>query len=356
MKWFCLLVLALGFVPVSLRARETNGAAAGYKQSKGPFEIGTVENEWLDQKRSRKVPVKTYFPKSGAGPFPVIIFSHGLGGTREGYEYLGRHWASHGYVSVHVQHIGSDSAVWSEGRLDQLMRNMEKAAASMENITNRPLDVSFAINQMEKLNREDSALKDRLDLSRVGVAGHSFGAFTTMAIAGEVFVAPGGRQITFTDPRVKAAIPMSTPVNRSWPGLNTGFEHINIPCLHMTGTRDASPIGRTLPEDRRVPYDLSKGADKFLVTFQGGDHMIFSGRGRMRGDEKDELFQKYIRESSTAFWDGYLKGDRAAKKWLVDGGFKAVLGTDGEFEEKIASNQSSSSSTARARQESHDSK
>ena len=38
----------------------------------------------------------------------MIVFSHGLGGTRDGYEYLGRHWASYGYVSVHLQHKGSD--------------------------------------------------------------------------------------------------------------------------------------------------------------------------------------------------------------------------------------------------------
>src|SRR5882672_6583070 len=69
---------------------------------------------WHDAKRDRDVPAKIYFPKSGNGPFPVIIFSHGLGGSREGYEYLGQYWASHGYVSVHLQHAGSDDAIWRE--------------------------------------------------------------------------------------------------------------------------------------------------------------------------------------------------------------------------------------------------
>jgi len=66
---------------------------------------------WHDANRDRDVPVKIYSPKSGNGPFPVIIFSHGLVGSREGYEYLGRHWASRGYVSVHLQHYGSDDDV-----------------------------------------------------------------------------------------------------------------------------------------------------------------------------------------------------------------------------------------------------
>jgi predicted dienelactone hydrolase len=333
-RLICLVLTCSVFFPAS-RAGETNAAAPAYKETQGPFEVQTVSYDWLDQKRDRNVPVKIYFPKSGAGPFPVIIFSHGLGGSREGYEYLGRHWASYGYVSVHVQHIGSDSAVWSQGRLDQMMQNLEKAAANLENITNRPLDVSFAIDQIEKMNREGPTLKARLDLNRIGVAGHSFGAFTTLAVAGEVFIAPGGREATFTDARVKAAIPMSAPVNRNWPGLNSGFNHINVPCFHMTGTLDSSPIGRTAPEDRRVPYDLSKGADKLLVIFEGGDHMVFSGRGRMRGGEKDDLFQRYILLGSTAFWDAYLKGDQTAKAWVTGDGFKTALGKDGRFEERL---------------------
>ena len=51
----------------------------------------------------------------------------------------------------------------------------------------------------------------------------------------------------------------------------------------MTGTKDSSPIGETTPEERRVPFDHTNGADQFLITFKDGDHMIFSGRGRMRG-------------------------------------------------------------------------
>src|ERR1700722_20103770 len=81
-----------------------------YKKIAGPREVEELKLEWKDAKRERAVPVKVYLPK-GEGPFPVVIFSHGLGGSRDGYEYLGRHWASHGYVGVHLQHLGSDSSV-----------------------------------------------------------------------------------------------------------------------------------------------------------------------------------------------------------------------------------------------------
>jgi predicted dienelactone hydrolase len=185
-------------------------AASEYKRAAGPLSVETARYDWLDSKRDRKVPVKIYYPK-GDGPFPVIIFSHGLGGSREGYEYLGRYWASYGYVSVHLQHLGSDDAVWRDAAPGERMQRMRDATLNLENAINRPKDVSFAIDQLEKMNQENGPFKGRLDLKRIGVAGHSFGAFTTLAIAGQKF---GGaqRNIPFADPRVKAAIAMSAPV------------------------------------------------------------------------------------------------------------------------------------------------
>jgi hypothetical protein len=71
------------------------------------------------------------------------------------------------------------------------------------------------------------------------------------------------------------------------------------------------------------------------VTFKDGDHMVFSGRGGMRGAEKDALSQNYIRMSSVAFWDAYLNEDAKAKKWLAGDGFEHSLGSDGTFEKKL---------------------
>ncbi|MSR64957.1 MAG: acetylhydrolase [Verrucomicrobiae bacterium] len=328
----------LGLLVVSLLILSGRRVAAHtettFKQP-GPFPVEVTKQEWQDGKRDRQVPVTIYSPKTGAGPFPVIIFSHGLGGTRDGYEYLGRHWASHGYVSVHLQHIGSDDSVWRRAESTDRMTSMRRAAANPTNSLNRPLDVSFAIDQIEKLNRESDVLKGRLDLKNVGVAGHSFGAYTTLAVAGEVFVGPLVDGKTFRDPRVKAAIPMSSPVPRDKSQLDKVFGSIRIPCLHMTGTKDTSVINETQPADRRIPYDHIQLADQYLITFKDGDHMIFSGRGRLTGGEKDARFQEFIRASSTAFWDAYLKGDAKAKAWLAEGGFEKALGQDGVFEKKL---------------------
>jgi predicted dienelactone hydrolase len=77
-------------------------AALAYEPSGSEHEVAIARFDWRDSARDRDVPVKIYYPKDLGGPVPVVIFSHGLGGSREGYEYLGRHWAGCGFVSVHV--------------------------------------------------------------------------------------------------------------------------------------------------------------------------------------------------------------------------------------------------------------
>jgi dienelactone hydrolase len=311
---------------------------SGYKPTKGTNEVGTVKLDWQDKKRDRAVPVKIYFPKQTTKPVPVIIFSHGLGGSRDGYEYLGNDWASRGYVSVHVQHLGSDSAVWRGGANGALQEAMKPNAAS-----NRVIDVYFAISELEKMNKEPGPLKGKLDLDHIGVAGHSYGAWTTLVVGGEAIIRDDGTKLNNPnykpDPRIKAIIPMSAPVPTK-SHLDEVFGSIQLPCFHMTGTLDDSPIRDTKAADRRIPYDHMTGkvADEYLLTFNGGDHMVFSGRLSQRSSraEKDHIFQEYIKDGSTAFWDAYLKNNKAAKEWLSGGEFKKQLGDQGTFEEKLA--------------------
>lgn len=287
--------------------------------------------EWRDASRDRVVPVKIYYPQSGSGPFPVILFSHGLGGTREGYEYLGQCWASHGYVSVHLQHEGSDDAVWKDAGFGQRMSAMQRAAGRPRNAIDRAKDVSFALDQLTQLNATNATWRGKLDLTRVGVAGHSFGAYTTLASAGANYsaLAVGG-----ADARIRAAIPMSAPVPANKKRLDEAYAGVKIPCLHMTGTEDNSPIGETKATERRLPFDHCRNSDQFLITFTGGDHAIFGGRERKLGGAKDAEFQRLISQSSLAFWDAYLRADANAKVWLTTK-FKDALGKEGVFELKL---------------------
>lgn len=189
--------------------------------------VAFVRYEWHDVARDRDVPVKIYYPATGSGPFPIIIFSHGLGGSREGYEYLGRYWAGCGYVSVHMQHLGSDDGVWKNaGGYAAAMEAMRKSVADISNAINRAGDVSFTIDQVLKLNTAaDSPLRGKLDTAEIGMSGHSFGGWTTTAVAGEDF---GPGKPSLDEPRIKAAVAMSASV----PPLTErehAFEKVTIP-------------------------------------------------------------------------------------------------------------------------------
>ncbi|HMJ90678.1 MAG TPA: hypothetical protein VK530_12735 [Candidatus Acidoferrum sp.] len=317
------LAFALLIIAVVVRA-ETNWSASG------SLDVDTLDVEWRDAARDRQIPAGIYYPRNATGACPMIVFSHGLGGTRSNYEYLGRHWASHGFVSVHVQHHGSDDAVWrGSSRPQEAMRN---ATLDPINARNRPLDVSFALDELTKMNQGGGNLKGKLDMARVGVAGHSFGAWTVLAIAGQGDSRAARRT---ADQRVKAGIAMSAPVPKD--SARRDYEHIRIPILHLTGTADESPIGGTSAKDRRIPFDAITNAPQFLVTLIGGDHMVFSGRKAAgRNASRDAGMRDIICASTTAFWNAFLREDARAKAWLVEGGFEKTLAGKGVFEKKPA--------------------
>jgi len=310
-------------VLVFLGALVLPAMGVGYQPAPGTYAVDSVRYDWHDAARNRDVPVKIYYPKSGSGPFPVIIFSHGLGGSREGYAYLGQDWAAHGYVCVHLQHLGSDQGIFKNGGLLHVDETLRKAIADPQNSINRALDVSFAIDQVEKLNRDNSLLKNHLDLSRLGMAGHSFGAATTLLVTGEQM-----RLVTekYADPRIKAGIAMSPPMFD-----DLRFDGIHVPVFVMTGTEDA---GFTRTADRRTAFDKITSPGTCLVVFNGADHMTFSGHLRPGEKAKDDKFHPLILSATEAFWDAHLRGDAGAKVWLEQGGFTSRMQEDGKFELK----------------------
>jgi len=82
-----------------------------------------------DEARDRDIPVRVYLP-AGNRPAPVVLFSHGLGGSRAGSTFLGKHWAARGYVAVFLQHPGSDDSVWKDQRSRDRIRALKQAAST----------------------------------------------------------------------------------------------------------------------------------------------------------------------------------------------------------------------------------
>ena len=89
-------------------------AAASSTALSAAASITTGRTEWFDPARNRTVPVLIRLPPQ-PGPAPLVLLSHGLGGSRDGLAYLGESLAAAGYVAVHLQHHGSDIGVWQGG-------------------------------------------------------------------------------------------------------------------------------------------------------------------------------------------------------------------------------------------------
>jgi predicted dienelactone hydrolase len=309
---------------------KTIGSAASYD----PLQISTDEIETQlftveDVSRSREIPIRVYFPKK-TEPAPVIVFSHGLGGSRDNAVYVCKHWAARGFVAVVAQHPGSDESVWKGQRPLEILSKM-KAAANGENFTLRVKDIPAVIDQLEKWNQETQhPLHNRLNLERIGMTGHSFGAITTQAVSGQSFL---GRQ-QFTDDRIKAALPMSPSAPRAG-SSDQSFGKVAIPWLLMTGTKDTSIINDTTVENRLSVYPALPEGGKYELVLHEGAHSAFSERA-LPGDrgKRNPNHHRAILAISTAFWEAYLNQDSAARNWLDGDAVRGVLEADDRWQRK----------------------
>lgn len=293
--------------------------------------VVTLDLPVRDSVRHREIPVRIYLPP-GTASVPVILFSHGLGGSREGSTYLGHHWAARGYLVVYLQHPGSDAAVWQDlpaaARLAALTR-----AANLENFVLRVQDVRAVLDQLEAWNRQPGhPLSGRLDLKHIGMSGHSFGAVTTEAVSGERFLLSGQR---YTDPRIRAAIAFSPSAPREGLDPAAAFGSVTIPWMLMTGTRDVSPIGETDAASRLLVFPALPAGGKYQVVLDGAEHSAFTD-GALPADQgrRNPNHHRVILALSTAFWDSWLRGDAAARRWLDGDGPRSVMETKDGWERK----------------------
>lgn len=278
-------------------------------------------------KRGRVIPVLVYLPESR--PAPVILFSHGLGGSRHGYAYLARYWAERGYLVIAMQHPGSDDGVWRNPPKGSTPRQSMEDAASAQNLFFRLQDVHSLLDNLERWNADPGhPLYQRMDLQRVGLGGHSFGAVTTQAVAGQALPMFGNRE---NDPRIRAALVLSP----SWPAGNLAepFAKVSLPWMLMTGTRDGFPFDDRSPATRREVYKALPPGHKYELVFAGGDHMLFSGSDR-GGKTLDDPRLAVIQTFSTFFWDAWLKNDGEAQAWLEGSAPRALLAPDDEWRKK----------------------
>lgn len=313
-----------------------------------PRKVLIVRDQLVDTSRdNRPVKIKAYYPvmdddlKGRSAPvhlrqktsLPVVLWSHGLGGSVDGASFLSRFLASHGYIIVHVQHHGTDSTLWEgkEGHpWDIIRQQIIPRSASL----NRFADIPFVLDQLPAWLDTHPEVKELADLSTIGMSGHSFGSLTTQVTAGMMFPDERGRLKRNKENRFKAGILYSPgPIaHLSMDDPRDIYGSIDLPLFHMTGTDDSSPVEDWDYTKRLVVYENTDKAEKHLLVIKDGDHMIFNGsRGKLGQNPNREKHENIIKIAALAYWDMALKEDVTARQWLTNGGFSSYLGEEGTF-------------------------
>ena len=231
-------------------------------------------------------------------PLPIILFSHGSGGTPNQSTFYTAHLASYGFVVVAPPHPGNtltDCNPWP----------CADPQALIDAFVNRPPDITFALESMLRLNDDPKSMfHNAIDGSRAGMSGHSFGGLVTLQLA------------TGTPGPFLAALAMAPPLG---PGLPLPRGSMDIPLLLMGGGKDtACPLPYI-----QTYYDSLNGSEpRFLVDFPRGGHLAYTGVclpnfGSCGADEIDqEKAHRLINFYATAFFKTYVAGETGYTAFL----------------------------------------
>jgi predicted dienelactone hydrolase len=245
------------------------------------------------------------------GRWPLIVFSHGSGGTRVGYVYLTEFLASHGFIVMAADHIGNSRYTIVNNQVVRSGGPRSQASAA-----DRPKDVSFLIDSMTTLSgASGNRFSGKVDLDRIGGAGMSFGGSTTMRVLEQ-------------DTRVKAAVMLA-------PGGGTPTRaNFTTPIFMMIGTEDGTIQARGNASNRQY-YEQSKGP-RYMMEIKDGGHFSFTsvdqynanygngiGKGkRITVPDQDVTFlpmdlqHKMINAYALAFFGRYLRGETGYQAFL----------------------------------------
>ncbi|MEO0456927.1 MAG: alpha/beta fold hydrolase [Cyanobacteria bacterium P01_A01_bin.114] len=293
------------------------------------------------------LPTDLYLPEGQN--LPLVVISHGLGGNRATLAYLAEHLASHGFAVVVVEHEGSN-----EAQLGELLSGQAREAVEPTEMVRRPTSIQALLDDLETASQQDPALLNRINFQQVGVLGQSFGAYTTLALAGatidldqlEESCPPRVAQLNLSlllqclvpslpdplpplqDQRVQAAIAIN-PFNSAIFGPE-GLANITVPTMFVSGTADT--VTPALAEQIR-PFSWLDAPERYLLLMEGATHFstIFDPEAveavsvpeRAIGPSP-ELAQRYVKALSLAFFKTHLAGDETYRQYL-DPSYAAVL-------------------------------
>jgi predicted dienelactone hydrolase len=218
-------------------------------ESQDTFVVPLLDTQW------KQMAVRDAAPLPGT--YPLIIFSHHSGGHRRSATFLCTHLSSHGYVVAALDHseVVAPELARKEGESAE-----QKASRWEAVIASRVPDARFLIDLL--LNDTAPDLGVTLDASRLGIVGHSFGAWTALATPDD-------------EPRIRAVVALAPGgTSRPRPGIlpvKLAFRWgRDVPVLYLVAENDVClPLDGMYETFERTP------ASKRMVILRRADHMHF---------------------------------------------------------------------------------
>jgi dienelactone hydrolase len=222
------------------------------------------------QGREADLQVKVTAPRQG-DHLPVIVFSHGNAWSMDGYEPLVDRWAAAGFVVVQPTHL--DSRRHAIGFDDPRFQTIWRV---------RIADLHTVLDHLEAVVGE-AGLSDRVDLSRVALVGHSWGAQTVGALLGaRVLDAGGSADEGFSREGITAGVLIAatgtgdslTPFAQEHLSfMKPDYSTVTTRALVIAGDKDQSKMSTRGPDWFLDAYDLSP-APKSLMVVPDGEHTL----------------------------------------------------------------------------------
>ena len=351
----------------------------------GPWSYRQAALKLWDEQRDRPLVAQLYLPEAAVAAkqsskksdaiavagtnaqpaldsIPLMVMSHGLAANRHSRSFLAKHLASHGIAVAMVQHSGSDS-----DHFHGLLQGEVEDIASSQSFIDRPQDISFLLNELDLLTQASSVgigatgfshsewEDDRwmlanypLQLEQVAVFGHSFGAYTALALAGaeinfaqlredceaeamllelslvlqcQARLLESQPMPTLKDGRV-VALMLADPMSRSIFGPEE-LQKVKLPVVWTGGERD-----------RFTPFSLSQlpsfqwlgSEDKYLAISEATRHVYLQPQNHQTGADSHlmervaphpQAVQDYTNALGLAFTRTYLNRDRRYQAYLA---------------------------------------
>jgi predicted dienelactone hydrolase len=248
--------------------------------------------------------------------YPIVFMRPGASALTADYTTLAEDLASHGYVVAGIDApYRSMITVFPDGSViaraprnnPELVSGAQQVQLATKLAETWSADLSFALDQLERLNASDPSGKftGRLDLQHVGIFGHSLGGATAL-------------EFCHDDPRCKAGIDVD--------GLPLGrviTDGITQPFLFLLSDHRSEPDAETRPvmADIRSIYDRLPADRRLYIVIRGAGHYRFSDGAMLQiqplvgtlhtlgilpldGRRQVAVTEHYI----STFFDVYLKG------------------------------------------------